>query len=235
MKATLGILLLQTSFPRIPGDVGNPASYDFPVVIKVVPGATVQRIVHDKDENLLQDFISAALQLEAEGVSAITSSCGFLSLFQEAVARVVKVPVFLSSLLQVPLTYAITKRRVAIITAHAGSLDLQVLACAGIDSHIPLAISGLENMPAFSQSILGAQTGLRYQEIEVEVIASARALLARHDDIGAFVLECHNLAPYSRAVQEATDLPVFDILDFARWVYSALSKRSYPLPDLTEI
>jgi hypothetical protein len=235
VTVTLGILLLQTSFPRIPGDIGNPASYDFPVVIKVVPGATVQHVVRDQDESLLQEFVNAALQLEAEGVSAITSSCGFLSPFQETVARAVKVPVFLSSLLQVPWVYAITRRRVAILTAHAGNLNPHVLSCAGIDSHIPLAISGLEKMPAFSRSILDDQTELRYQDIREEVLACARTLLAQHPDIGAYVLECHNLAPYSKAVQETIGLPVFDIMDFVYWVYGALNKRDYPFPKGIEV
>ena len=226
----LGILLLETSFPRIPGDVGNPASYDFPVRLYTVPGATVERVVRQADRSLLPAFIQAARLLESEGAAAITSSCGFLSLFQDAVAKAVKVPVFLSSLQQVPLVYAITRRRVAIITAHAGRLSQEVLTCAGIDPNIPLAVSGLEDAPAFSEPIMANGQILQKQAIEAEVLERSLALLKQYTDIGAYVFECHNLAPYGQAVQQATGLPVFDVLDFANWVHNGLVKRSYPYP-----
>ena len=107
-QKSLGILMLDTSFPRIPGDVGNIRTYNFPVRTKTVAGATVQRVVFEADPSLLDAFIGAARELEAAGVAAITSSCGFLSPLQEGVARAVQVPVFLSSLMQAPLARALT-------------------------------------------------------------------------------------------------------------------------------
>ena len=34
----LGILMLDTRFPRIPCDIGNPASFDFPVILRTMTG-----------------------------------------------------------------------------------------------------------------------------------------------------------------------------------------------------
>jgi len=133
----LGILLLDTTFPRIPGDVGNERSYPFPVRIKKVRGATVQRVVYDADPKLRELFIDAARELESEGVAAITSSCGFLSPIQKDVAEAVDIPVFLSSLMQVSIVYAMTQRTVAIVTANSQSLTELVLESAGIKSNIP--------------------------------------------------------------------------------------------------
>ncbi len=93
-KPTLGILMLDTTFPRIPGDVGNERSYDFPIRMRTVRGATVQRVVFEADPTLLEDFVAAAQELEAAGVAAITSSCGFLSPLQVKVAQAVNVPLF---------------------------------------------------------------------------------------------------------------------------------------------
>ncbi len=152
-KSTLGILLLDTVFPRIHGDVGNPKSYEYPVMIKTVTGATVQRVVYEADANLLADFVRAAQELENRGVAAITSSCGFLSVFQEAVAKSVQIPVFLSSLLQVPLVYAMTQRPVGIITAHSERLTEEVVSKAGISARVPHEVGGLQNSPAFSNPI----------------------------------------------------------------------------------
>jgi hypothetical protein len=232
-KATLGILMLDTSFPRIPGDVGNPLSYGYPVLLRTVRGATVQRVVYDADPLLLDQFIEAARDLQAEGVSAITSSCGFLSLFQDSIAKAVSVPVFLSSLLQVPLAYAITQRRVAIITANSERLTEEVLRCAGIYVNIPVAISGLQEITAFSEPVLKNGAILQRESIEGEILVGANRLLEQYPDIGAFVFECHNLAPYAKRVLQATGRPVFDIIDFANWIHSTTHKYGYPPPSET--
>lgn len=226
----LGILLLDTTFPRIPGDVGNESSYPFPVLIRKVEGATVQRVIFEADPKLKDLFISAAQALAGEGVAAITSSCGFLSLIQKDVAAAVEnIPVFLSSLMQVPLAFGMTQQRVAILTANAGSLKKPVLESAGITQDIPLAISGLEVIPAFRNPILENGASLDHEKIEQEILSIANRLVKEYPDIGSFVFECHNLAPYAQAVLEATGKPVFDIIDFAKWVYHVVHKVAYPL------
>ena len=80
----IGILMLDTIFPRIPGDIGNACSYNFPVRYKVVKGAKTDKIMGDEpDLDMLDPFIQAAQELEREGVKAITTICGFLSAFQK--------------------------------------------------------------------------------------------------------------------------------------------------------
>jgi hypothetical protein len=229
-KAKLGVLMLDTSFPRIPGDVGNPLSYGYPVLFRTVRGATVQRVVYEADPLLLENFIEAAQDLQEQGAAAITSSCGFLSLFQDRVAQAVSVPVFLSSLLQVPLAYALTQRRVAIVTANADRLTEEVLCCAGIDQRIPFAVIGLQDVPVFSEPVLNDGASLQRELIEQEILFKASGLVDQYRDIGSFVFECHNLAPYAKTVQQATGRPVFDIIDFANWIYSSINKDGYPLP-----
>jgi hypothetical protein len=80
--AAIGVICLDTSFTKIPGHIRNPATFGFPVICQVVPGATPARVVTRPDPALLQPFTEAAVHLEAAGVSAITSACGFLALFQ---------------------------------------------------------------------------------------------------------------------------------------------------------
>ena len=226
----LGILLLDTSFPRIPGDVGHPDSYSFPTLMKTVPGATVQRAVFEADPSLIKSFMDAALQMEAEGVCAITSSCGFLSPLQKKLAEVLRVPLFLSSLLQVPLVHTITGGRIGILTASAPSLSEYILNQAGITDSIPLAIAGMQDSPAFSEPILKDGAELQRDKVEEEVLEQAQKLLFDHPDISAFVFECHNLAPYGKRVQNETGKPVFDIISFAEWVYHSIVKTGFPNP-----
>jgi len=120
----LGILMLDTTFPRIPGDIGNANSFPFPVRYKRVKGASPKRVVEEADPALLEPFITAARELEAEGVKAITTSCGFLALFQRELVAAVHVPLFSSSLLQIPLLYEIFGRggKAGVLTARAAAL-----------------------------------------------------------------------------------------------------------------
>lgn len=226
----LGIMLLDTQVPRIPGDVGHPGSYPFPIRLMTIPGATTQRAIYEADPALLEPFIEGARKLESDGVCAITSSCGFLSPLQEEVAGAVSVPVFLSSLMQVAWAHAMTQKRVAILTASKPSLTPFILEKAGTPSSIPLAVGGLQDAPAFRAAILSNGATLDKAQIKKDVVHVARDLMSEYADIGAFVLECHNLAPYGSALSFATGKPVFDIATFAQWVYNSIVKRGFPDP-----
>jgi len=223
----IGIMVLDTRFPRVPGDVGNASTYSFPVRLKVVKGATVERVVKKADPTLLPLFIKAARELEAEGVRAITTSCGFLIIFQDELAKAVRVPVFTSSLIQVPLVHKMVGGRVGIVTADAGSLTEMHLRKAGIDPSIPVAIAGLENEEEFSRAILGNSPDMDVEKIEAEVVKVSKRLVSEHPDVKAIVFECANLPPYAKAVQDATGLPVFDIITLANMVYNAVVRRRF--------
>src|SRR5215216_1676728 len=114
---SIGILMLQTRFPRVPGDMGNATSFAFPVVHRIVEAATPQRVVTAGDPRLLTPFIEAARELEQQGVLAITTNCGFLAMFQAELAAAVDVPVFSSSLLLVPMLRRMLRpdRRIGIL------------------------------------------------------------------------------------------------------------------------
>ena len=101
--ARLGILMLEARFPRIPGDMGHAGTWPFPVLYKVVKGASPQRVVAEQATGLLPSFIAAAKELVALGADGITTNCGFLSLYQKQLVAAVTVPVATSSLMQVPM------------------------------------------------------------------------------------------------------------------------------------
>jgi hypothetical protein len=223
----LGILMLDTRFPRGRGDIGNVESYDFPVVLKTVSGATVDRVVKTGDPTLLTPFIEAAKELQAQGVCAITASCGFLAPFQAAVTNALNIPVFLSALMQIPLVYMMTRQRVGVITANRETLTAQYFQAAGVPADLPLSVIGLEAKPAFHAWILEDSDRIDSQAVQREVLDAAQELFETHPDIGAFVCECHNLAPYAPAVARAMARPVFDIISFAHWVYGAMAKREF--------
>src|SRR5258705_4971179 len=102
---SVGILMLDTRFPRIPGDMGNATTFDFPVRYHRVTGASPDRVVRQGQRELLPSFIEGARFLEREGVRAVTTNCGFLAKFQPEMAAAVSIPVFTSSLMLVPLVH----------------------------------------------------------------------------------------------------------------------------------
>lgn len=208
----LGVLLLETRFPRIPGDIGNATSYRVPVRFKVVPGAVVPRVVNaDPDPALAADFIAAGRELEAEGVRAITTSCGFMVLFQDTIARALSVPFFASSLLLLPLVYRLTGRPVGVVTANARALSPRHLTAACAGHEVPVTVAGLEDCSAFRSAILDDGPELDPVRVEAEVVQTALGLVRQNPEVGAILFECHNLPPYAGAVQKATGRPVFHI------------------------
>jgi len=223
---SIGILLMDTSFVRIPGDIGNASTWDFPVHYKVVSGATYERVVLEGDPKLIQPFVEAAQELERMGVRAITTSCGFLALFQQELAQAVNIPVFTSSLMQIPPAYAMLGRdqKVGVITANASSLTPRHLRAVGVEG-IPHVIAGLEGEKAFCRMITGSSYDP--QKIEAACVRVAKKLKRGHPEVGAIVLECTNLPPYAKAIQEATGLPVFDIVTLTEMVHSAVVKKDF--------
>lgn len=224
---TIGIIVLDCDYPYIPGNVANATTYNFPVRYAAVSGATSDRLIYERDEALLAPFIEAAQKLEAEGVKAITSGCGFMALFQKEIAAAVNIPVFLSSLLQVPFIHQITNKRVGIITANSANLGSVHLANTGIGNGIPLAVAGMEHNKAFFATIFEGSGTLDDDAIREGVVDVALGLQKAHPDLGSILLECSDLPPYAHAIQAATGLPVFDFISMIKYVHTSLACAPY--------
>ena len=224
---TLGILSLDTAFPRILGDAGNPASYPMPVRLRVVDGADGPVIVRGgrPPADLVARFRGAAQALEADGAAAIVSTCGFLVTVQADIAAAVRVPVMVSALSLLPsLTMTVGGRPIGVLTASAPSLD-GALAAAGLPAQA-VRVAGLDDVPAFADvfPVPKARQSDRLDRaaLEAAAVAKACALMDGEPDLGAILLECGNLPPYAAAIRAATGLPVVSILDAADLLWSAV-------------
>ncbi len=224
----IGILLLDTFCPFIPGDVGNASSYDYPVRFKKVAGLSVEKIL-SLDKSYLPAVINSAKELEQEGVQAITSDCGFMAIFQNELKKHLRVPVFLSSLLQIPMITSLIKSdaKLGIITADSQALIDQVFAKIGLKKADNLIIRGLENSSAFVRTVMQESGFLDEVAIKKEVVQVAKRLQTDERKLGAILLECSMLPPYGLAVQQETNLPVFDFLTMVNYVHSSLSKKNF--------
>jgi Asp/Glu/hydantoin racemase len=228
--ARLGILMLEARFPRIPGDMGNAGTWPFPVLYKVVTGASPKRVVTEQAAGLLGDFLAAAAELVRLGADGITTNCGFLSLYQKELATHVGVPVATSSLMQAPFIESVLPpgKRVGIITVSAASLSPQHLKAVGVDPKTPIV--GTEGGREFTRVLLNDEAEMDVAAAEQDILDAGDTLVKRHPDIGAVLLECTNMPPYARALRDRLGLPVYDIYSFMSWFHAGLSPRDFGHP-----
>ena len=224
----IGLLMLDYRGPFIPGDVGNASTYDYPVLFKLVKGFTFDRVLAG-DPEMEGPIVEAAKELESFGVRGISSDCGFLIKYQDVVKKAVKVPVFLSSLLQIPFLSMMfdEKRPIGCLTATKRHLGNRVLELAGIRSDINVVVSGMEDYDHFKWAILEEGGELDSDKIQAETVDAAVKLQKQYPDMGAIVLECSLMPPYAKAVQDATGLPTFDFVSMIDYFQRGTHRTPY--------
>ncbi len=229
--ATLGIMMLETQFPRVHGDMGNALTWPFPVQYRVVPGASPDQVVRKDPLALTDNFITAAKDLVASGCDGITTNCGFLALVQEKVAAAVPVPVATSSLMQIPMVQAMLPpgQRVGVITISKNTLTDAHLLAAGVGDPSSIPVVGTDGGREFTTGILDDHAEIDFAACREDMIATAKDLVDHNEGIGAIVLECTNMVPYAADVRKVTGLPVFSIYNFTVWFHQSLLPRRFDL------
>ena len=227
--ASVGILMLETQFPRIYGDIGNAQTWPFPVQYRVVRGATPDKVVRNDPTKLIAQFIEAGQDLVRMGCDGITTNCGFLSLIQDEIKQALNVPVATSSLMQVPMVQALLPKgkRVGVLTISKTSLTQAHLAAAGAPLDTP--IIGTDNGRCFTRDILGDAASIDFAECRLDLLDASREMTETHSDVGAIVLECTNMVPYAKDIRKLTGLPVFSIFSFVTWFQASLQPIGFPL------
>ena len=206
----LGILMLDTRFPRIEGDIGNPASFDFPVIFRTMTGIGPNDAVaaHPDRPRVLAALKANAEALAAKGAVGLSTSCGFLALYQKELAALSPVPVATSALL---LIRELKDKKVGVITASAANLTPAHFEVVDAPGDTP--VEGLPSDGSFAATFLRNGLTLDRDAVEREAVAAGRALVAKHPGVDTVVLECTNLPPYKAALKAALGLPVLDVLD----------------------
>ena len=209
----LGILMLDTRFPRIEGDIGNPASFDFPVIFRTMKGVGSADAVAARPDRprVLAALRANAEALAAEGAIGLSTSCGFLALYQKDLEALSPVPVATSALL---LIRTLKGRKVGVLTASA--TNLTPAHFEAVDAPPDTPVEGLPPGSSFAATFLRNGLTLDRNAVEQETIAAGKALLGRNPAVDTVVLECTNLPPYKAALSAALGVPVFDVLDLLR-------------------
>ena len=217
----LGVVMLDTQFPRLPGDVGHPDAFGVPTQRCIVKGAWPEKIVQSaaglRAGRVVTPIVQLVRRLEQSGAKAITTSCGFLVLMQKELQAAVKIPVVTSSLLQLPGLLA-RHNKVGVLTISAARLSAEHLRAAGVPRERlrDVVVQGVEAGSEFATAILGNRISMDTDKAASEVVAAAVALKASCPALTCVVLECTNMPPYRAAIEAATGLKTWGLTDDVR-------------------
>ncbi|MDJ0781496.1 MAG: hypothetical protein QNJ22_05965 [Desulfosarcinaceae bacterium] len=233
----LGIILLDETYPGFPGDVRNPSAFPYPIQYAVARGLDIKQLLYGNDKTqYLATVLAAARDLQKMGCRAVLAECGYFARFQRTVAAQLAVPVFMSSLLQVPWAQHLIApdRPVGILISAADALEAVHLEAVGIrpDSNYVIGDAmGGGRCPEFDRlwtdGIRPDVPAANFERAEAEFLAAAMAFHRQHPRMGAMVLECTGFQPFARALQRQIRIPIFSwgtLMDFA---YSVAVHRDY--------
>lgn len=225
--ACLGILVLDTRFERLPGDIANALTWPFPVQFTVVRGVSPQRVIGGDPADYLPPFFKAIDDMVALGVDGITTSCGFLAATQKQLAAYSPVPIAATSLLQIPLVQSLLPRgkRVGVICADKAKLTPDHFDGVGAPRDLPVA--ELPEHGVIRPNMKNGVTKVDYAAQEAEVLRVVEEFLAGDSGVGAIVAECANLGPYSARVAREFNIPVYDIVTLIDWFHAGLRPRRH--------
>jgi len=223
----VGILVFNTITPRIPGDAGHAATFQYPVRYEVVNGSFADLI---KDSPKIQNsIIDAGKNLIKQGVRTILSDCGLMSLYQDTLGAKWGIPFVGSALCQIPAVWQIVGRQgeIGVLTGHSGLLGEEHLRNSGWREDIELAIQGLQNESHFEETVLNGGPNIDVEQMRSDVLHATDKLMAKTQNLRAIIIECSNLSTYSADVREHTGVPVFDIVSAANWLEYAVNPKRY--------
>jgi hypothetical protein len=233
----LGIMLLDDVYPGFPGDVRNASAFPFPIQYDIVEGIDIQRLVFHRDKTpCLAPILAAARRLERMGCRAIAAECGYFAYFQREVAGAVGVPVFMSSLLQVPMVQQIVgaDNVIGIVCGTRSNLTAAHLSAVGIDPGINVVVAGAMDdyaCPQFDNlwnaAVRPEVPAADYERSEADLIALCKDFKSRHPRMRALVFECTGFQPFARSVQREVELPIFSWSTMLDYAYSVVVHRDF--------
>ncbi len=211
--------MLNTQFPRVIGDIGNPETFDFNVNYEKVLSAAVSSIVTSNGiaPSVKQDIFNSLDNLQNKRVNLIVTTCGFLGEMQNELKAFSNTPILTSSLLTIPFARVFlnkTDDKIGVLTFDSKSLNSTHF---GGNYSNDIIIGDIPKKGELYKTIKNDLLTLNTQKAEIEVVTSALELIKQNPTIKIIVLECTNLSPYIDAVKKATQLPVFDIIQAIHW------------------
>lgn len=221
----VGIICIKLDYPKIPGNVVNAQTFPFPVVYEVLD-FEIERLF-EGDPTLEQLVLNAAKKLEGAGVKAIVGACGYFAHFQQSVANAVDVPVYMSSLCQLPMIRmgCGTDGEIGVLCANGESLDEKILSQIG-ESAEGLVIEDVSKLDSFA-AIRWGKDVLDNAALASDLADLAAQMRKDRPNMKAVLLECSDLPPYAYDIQQACGLPVYDFITLIEWAARSVTQRRY--------
>ena len=217
----LGVVMLDTKFPRPEGDIGHPAAFGVPTRRCVITGAWPEKIVQSgaglRKGRVVAPMLQLVRRLVQDGAKAITTSCGFLVLLQKEMQAQVKIPVITSSLLLLPGLLG-QHAKVGVVTISSSKLGVEHLRAAGVprERMTDVVVQGVDAKSEFATAILGNRPEMDFEKAAADVLAAALALKRREPTLTCVVLECTNMPPYRAAIEATTGMKTWALVDDER-------------------
>jgi hypothetical protein len=233
----LGIIILDDVYPGFPGDVRNASAFPFPIQYEIAEGVDIKQLVRGADKDvLLEPVLAAARKLERMGCRAIAAECGYFAWFQNEIAAAVNVPVFSSSLVQVPMAQTLigNSKVVGILASESNALQDRHLTSVGVQLGSNYVVGGAMDdgkCPQFNslwtKDLRPDIPTADYAKAEQELLSVATQFAAEHPTMGAMVLECTGFQPFARSIQREIEMPVFSWSTLLDYAYSVVAHRDF--------
>jgi len=222
-----GILMLDSTIPRIPGDPGHAETFDFPVRYEVIRDFPFEDLVEIRRDNI-DRVIKAAIDLQTEGVNFVAADCGLFSLFQQDIADALRIPFIGSALNLIPLIAGFLPgyQKIGLITGDTRLLKSPHLEAAGADPD-RLVVRGMESSVEFNEVVINRGRKLDSEAMQAGVMTAAEDLFRSGEAIGAVVLECTNLITFRSDIQRQFNVPVFDLVSLMEFFADGYRFRDF--------
>lgn len=222
----IGILRIDYEYPPIAGDVDDDRSFDFGVEYEVVEGLTFEKAQAGiLSAEIISSFKTAIRKLEKKNVIGLSGDCGFMMAYQKLVCEISKLPVFMSSLLQIPIIAASIEphETIGILSANSNTLKpnmKKLMTECGVNVELDqLYVIGCQEIPGFDAVAKGEKVNSNLVNKGIEKVV--KHSLVAHPNTKAFLMECTELPCYSDTVRYTTGLPVFDIITLINLFYAS--------------
>ena len=232
--ATVGILQLPANIPMMPGDVGNPTTFDFPVLYELIQEIDPFWVLADKPHPVvMKKLIAACKRLTMQGVTTIIGNCGFFANYQPEVSASLDpgVQFFSGSLMQLPmlLTSVGENKKIGVLTASKKLLmPSPALKNSGVSDSDMKRIVVYGNEDGKEMGKVTGETGrFNPMKLEKELVDLAKKMVNEHPDIGGIVLECTEFPPYAHAIQNAVRRNVWDFVTMTNFMHAGAMRKPY--------
>lgn len=218
----IGALVMKSWVPKPPGHISCASNYDFPVYYYPIDG-TNNKNIHGGSLDILPNIIHAVHELKRLGCKAVFTSCGYFGHYQKRIADEAIMPTYLSSICLIPFVQKLIgkKKKIAVICYNKERLTQSLFEACGVSQEMceRCYIYDIIHQPELGKIITDCGQ-YDITKARNEVISIAANIVNAHEDVGAFLLECTDLPPHSYAIQETTNIPVFDSTTMIKFIHT---------------